>query len=640
MILIQNLTFGFGERVIIDQMNLSIKTNDKLALIGRNGVGKSTLFKLITGEILPRSGTIDIPKNYYIAHLRQDRIPMPDKTVIDVVLSSQDDIADIEERLRIVQSKLEKEVDYTSDHYMDLVEEISELTEQLGMIQPDEIKARAEQILKGLGFKQHELRRNVNTFSGGWQMRVELSKILLKSPDLLLLDEPTNYLDIESIVWFEKYLKEFSKAVIIISHDRDFLDNTTNKTLELIHGKSYLYNKSYTLAQVERQERLEKIEASFNNQQKIIDQKQRTIDRFRAQANKSRMAKSMEKQLNKIEVIEWDKQDSKRLKIQFLAPSRSAEMVVKTDALGKSYGNKVVFKDLDVEMIRGEKIALVGQNGQGKSTFVNIITDRIEQTFGEVAIGSSVFQGIFYQDQTKMLDEKDTVQESLEDGCPAELRSKLRSILGGFLFSGEDVDKKVKVLSGGEKTRLALAKLLLKPYNFLILDEPTNHLDMASKLVLQQALSDYKGTLLVISHDRFFLRGLTTKTLEMRDQKIHTYLGDIDYFLQKRNADSFRAFELQKAKEKKTIKKEKVVLNSEEEQELKDWKKKLKYCERDIEKQDQKIKEFETKMGEEGFYDREDAQKLLLSYQEMKEEVKTLNKKWEDIAEKILILED
>lgn len=636
MILLKNVTFGFGDRMIFDNLNFAIKGKDKIGLIGRNGAGKSTLFKLITKDYELRQGSIDIPKGYSIAHLKQERIQKEDNPIIDIVVSSQAHLFEIEEKIQQLQNELNERTDYETDAYMDLVNQMTELNEQVMYVNPNEIKAKAEQLLKGLGFKQEELTHSINTFSGGWQMRVELASILLETPDLLLLDEPTNYLDIESIIWFENYLKDYPGSFIIISHDRDFLDHTTKKTIELIQSKLHVYNHPFSQAQIERVERHEMMKAAYQNQQKVIVQKQRTIDRFKAKATKTSMAQSMEKQLAKMDKIEWQEESTAEMKIRFLEPPRSAEVVFKGESVSKSYDEKKVFQNIDLEILRGEKVALVGQNGQGKSTMVKIITDKIAATSGNVDIGTNVALGIFYQDQTSFMDGDMTVEETLHDGCPPELRTKVRSILGAFLFSGEDVDKKVKVLSGGEKTRLSLAKLLLKPYNFILLDEPTNHLDMASKTVLQQALKHFKGTLLVVSHDRFFLRNLTEKTLEMRDGKLNTFLGDIDYFLGKRQAENFREVEKRQEEKKKAAAVPKVIDHNH----LKDLQKKLKYAERDIEKTETKIKEIETQMGEADFYTSDSSEKVLTQHNELKGSLAQLNEKWEVLAEEIMKIEE
>jgi len=636
MIHLKNVSFGFGDRIIFDNLNFAIKGKDKIGLIGRNGAGKSTLFKLITNEYELRQGSIDIPNGYSIAHLRQERVSKEDKPIIDIVVSSQDHLFQIEKRIEDLQSELNERTDYESDAYMDLVNQMTELNEQIMYVNPNEIKAKAEQLLKGLGFKQHELTQGITTFSGGWQMRVELASILLETPDLLLLDEPTNYLDIESIIWFENYLKDYPGSFVIISHDRDFLDHTTKKTIELIQAKLHVYNHPFSKAQTERDERHELMRAAYQNQQKMIVQKQRTIDRFKAKATKTSMAQSMEKQLAKIDKIEWEEESTAEMKIKFLEPPRSAGVVVKSERLSKAYDEKQVFNNIDLEMLRGEKIALVGQNGQGKSTLVKIITNKINATSGNLDLGTNVTQGIFYQDQTSFMDGEVTVEETLQDGCPPELRPRLRSILGAFLFSGEDVDKKVKVLSGGEKTRLCLAKLLLKPYNFIILDEPTNHLDMASKLVLQQALQQFEGTLLVVSHDRFFLRNLTEKTLEMRDGKLNTFLGDIDYFLDKRQAANFREVEKKQQEKKKTAAAPKVIDHNK----IKELQKKLKYAERDIAKAEENISALELKMGEQDFYTSDKKEEVLNQHTNQKSKLKQLNEKWDVLAEEIMQLEE
>jgi ATP-binding cassette subfamily F protein 3 len=636
MILLKNVTFGFGDRIIFDNLNFAIKGKDKIGLIGRNGAGKSTLFKLITKDYELREGSIDIPKGYSIAHLKQERTQKEDNPIIDIVVSSQAHLFEIEDKIQQLQKELSERTDYETDAYMDLVNQMTELNEQVMYVNPNEIKAKAEQLLKGLGFKQEELTQSINTFSGGWQMRVELASILLETPDLLLLDEPTNYLDIESIIWFENYLKDYPGSFVIISHDRDFLDHTTKKTIELIQSKLHVYNHPFSKAQVERVERHEMMKAAYQNQQKVIVQKQRTIDRFKAKATKTSMAQSMEKQLAKMEKIEWQEESTAEMKIRFLDPPRSAGVVFKGENVSKAYDEKQVFQDIDLEILRGEKVALVGQNGQGKSTMVKIITDKIKATSGNVDIGTNVAQGIFYQDQTSFMDGEMTVEETLQDGCPPELRTKIRSILGAFLFSGEDVDKKVRVLSGGEKTRLCLAKLLLNPYNFILLDEPTNHLDMASKTVLQQALKNFKGTLLVVSHDRFFLRNLTEKTLEMRDGKLNTFLGDIDYFLDKRQAENFREVEKRQEEKKKVSATHKVI----DEDHLKDLKKKLTYAERDIEKTENQLKEIEIQMGDPDFYSSDNKNKVINHHNDLKENLGKLNEKWEVIAEEIMKIEE
>jgi ATP-binding cassette subfamily F protein 3 len=636
MILLKNVTFGFGDRIIFDNLNFAIKGKDKIGLIGRNGAGKSTLFKLITKDYELREGSIDIPKGYSIAHLKQERTQKEDNPIIDIVVSSQAHLFEIEDKIQQLQKELSERTDYETDAYMDLVNQMTELNEQVMYVNPNEIKAKAEQLLKGLGFKQEELTQSINTFSGGWQMRVELASILLETPDLLLLDEPTNYLDIESIIWFENYLKDYPGSFVIISHDRDFLDHTTKKTIELIQSKLHVYNHPFSKAQVERVERHEMMKAAYQNQQKVIVQKQRTIDRFKAKATKTSMAQSMEKQLAKMEKIEWQEESTAEMKIRFLDPPRSAGVVFKGENVSKAYDEKQVFQDIDLEILRGEKVALVGQNGQGKSTMVKIITDKIKATSGNVDIGTNVAQGIFYQDQTSFMDGEMTVEETLQDGCPPELRTKIRSILGAFLFSGEDVDKKVRVLSGGEKTRLCLAKLLLNPYNFILLDEPTNHLDMASKTVLQLALKNFKGTLLVVSHDRFFLRNLTEKTLEMRDGKLNTFLGDIDYFLDKRQAENFREVEKRQEEKKKVSATHKVI----DEDHLKDLKKKLTYAERDIEKTENQLKEIEIQMGDPDFYSSDNKNKVINHHNDLKENLGKLNEKWEVIAEEIMKIEE
>ncbi len=637
MILLKDINFGFGERTILDNINIAIKANDKIGLIGRNGVGKSTLFKLIMGELALRSGSVDIPKEYTIAYLEQDRDFRSEASVVDYVVASQKELLNLNQELAKVQQQLDERTDYDSDSYMQLITKMTDLNDMISLSSPEEVTANAEMLLKGLGFKQHELNQPLTTFSGGWQMRAKLASILLRKPNLLLLDEPTNYLDIESIIWFESYLRDYPGSFVIISHDTDFLDNTTKSTVELLNGGLQVYHAPYSKAQEERGIRLEQLKSAFLNQQKVIEQKQRTIERFRASATKTSMAQSMEKQLDKMQKIEWQEESTSEIKISFLEPPRSAGVVIKADNLAKSYGEKQVFTGIDFDIERGQRVALVGQNGQGKSTLIKLITQKIEASTGTIELGKNVFHGIFYQDHTNGMDGNMTVLETLESNCPPELRTKLRNILGGFLFSGEDVEKKVKVLSGGEKTRLCLADLLLRPYNLIILDEPTNHLDMASKLVLQDALNRFKGTLLVVSHDRFFLRGLTETTIELRDGQLSTYLGDIDYFLQKRNADNFREVEL--GKQEKQKKKATVTKAPIDHGKLKELKKQIANIERKISQKEDKVKKLEQKMAEPDFFQSTTQDKVIQEHGQLKVEISELNEKWDVLAESIIEVE-
>jgi len=644
MILLKDINFGFGERTILNDINFAIKATDKIGLIGRNGVGKSTLFKLIMGELALRKGSVDIPKEYTIAYLEQDRDFTSSDSVVDYVVASQKELLNLNNDLAEVQKQLDERTDYESDSYMQLITKMTDLNEMLSLASPEEVTANAEMLLKGLGFKQEDLNQSLTTFSGGWQMRAKLASILLRKPQLLLLDEPTNYLDIESIIWFESYLRDYPGSFVIISHDTDFLDNTTKSTVELLNGKLQTYHAPYSKAQEEREIRTEQLKSAYLNQQKVIEQKQRTIERFRASATKTSMAQSMEKQLDKMERVEWAEESTSQIKISFLDPPRSAGVVIKADNLTKSYGDKTVFSNIDFDIERGQKVALVGQNGQGKSTLIKLITDKIEASSGTIGLGSNVFHGIFYQDHTNGMDGSLNVLETLESNCPAELRTKLRNILGGFLFSGEDVEKKVNILSGGEKTRLCLADLLLRPYNLIILDEPTNHLDMASKLVLQDALNRFQGTLLVVSHDRFFLRGLTETTLELRDGQLHSYLGDIDYFLKKRNADSFREVELgkqekAKAKGKKEGKREDTPKAPIDHAKLKDLKKQMNNLERKISQIEDKIKKIESKMAEADFFQSDTQVKVIQDHNQLKSNLDELNTQWDVLAERIIEVE-
>ena len=454
-----------------------------------------------------------------------------------------EEVRSIEARQTEINKDIESRSDYESDSYKRLLDEWSELNDRFLHLEGASAEANTEKVLKGLGFKSKDLQRKTNEFSGGWQMRVELAKILLQKPDYLFLDEPTNHLDIESILWLEQFLKDYPGAMIIISHDKQFLDTVTNRTLEIETGKLFDYNASYSQYLALRAERREKLESAFQNQQKVIAEKERTINRFMAKATKTKMAQSMKKQLEKIERIELDNADTATFILRFPPSPRSGQIVVDGKSIQKSYGAIEVLKGVDIKLERGERIGFVGQNGQGKTTLAKMIVGDESISGGHLDLGHNVEIGYYAQNQSDTLQPGLTVLQTMEAASPAEMRTKLRSILGAFMFSGEDVDKKVSVLSGGERARLAMACLLLRPFNLLVLDEPTNHLDMLSKEVLKEALLQYDGTMVVVSHDRDFLSGLTDRTLEFRDHKLFEYLGDVNYFLDKRELDNMRAVE-------------------------------------------------------------------------------------------------
>lgn len=630
MIAIQDLSIYFGDRALFKSINLTLKPKDKFGLIGKNGVGKTTLFKVITKELIPDEGKADYHTQIRIGHLKQHLKFNSQKSVKGFVMEVLDDLNELEQQMR----DIEQHPDFLAGTSEKLLTQYAELTDLVSMINPAVVEGQAEQILKGLGFKQSELDRSIQEFSGGWQMRMELAKMLLRNYDYLLLDEPTNFLDIESIVWLEQYLTSYAGAFIIISHDRDFLDNTTKGTLELSLGNLYLYPKSYTQALVEKEMRMAQQAAAYQNQQRQIAEKERLIERFRAKASKASFAKSLQKELDRMDIVERDAEDTGKLNIQFRDPPRSGDIALSLKDIAKSYDDNLIFSGVDLTIERGEKVALVGRNGEGKSTLVKIITDQLAATEGLNKLGHNVDVGYFAQDQPDRLDGNMRVLDYLESVAPADMRTKVRSILGAFLFSGEDVEKYIKVLSGGEKTRLALAALLLKPYNFLILDEPTNHLDIPSKNILKNAIASFGGTILIISHDRFFLRDLTKVTYEMRDGGLYTFLGDIDYFLDKKGAEDFRTFE--KGDKKLTQKVEKAAAKPELSfDEKKKLKRQVKYAERDIEKFEQDIAAIEIEMGDPKFYERFDSQDIMNNYNVLKKNLSAKTDEWEQLVEEL-----
>ena len=559
MITASNILVKYGDRTLLNEVNLVVNVKDKIGLVGRNGAGKSTMLKILSSTISPTSGKVALPSNATMSYLHQDiNIPLG-KTIMEEALTAFERFHKMEAELADLDKQIQTRTDYESDSYMDLIQAFTDLTDQIQVMGGDSIEAETEKILKGLGFKQKDFNRQIGEFSGGWQMRVELAKMLLVKPDYLLLDEPTNHLDIESIVWLEKFLKNYHKAVIVISHDKQFLDNVTNRTVEISMGNLYDYKAPYTQYLALRLDRREKMQSAYENQQKVIAQKERTINRFMAKANKTKMAQSMKKQLDKMDKIELDVEDTSAMNLRFPPASRSGQIVVDALAVSKTYKDLQVLRSVDFRIERGERVAFVGQNGQGKTTLAKMLINDITASAGDIKLGHNVEVGYYAQNQSESLDSSITLLETMEMGCPPEKRTQLRNILGAFMFSGEDVDKKVSVLSGGERARLALACMLLRSFNLLLLDEPTNHLDIQSKEVLKKALMAYDGAMIVVSHDRDFLKGLTDKTVEFRDGKLYDYLGDVEFFLEKRDLDNMRDVE-KTTKIKKVQEVEKTVV--------------------------------------------------------------------------------
>ena len=556
MLNIHNLSVSFSGEYLFEEISFKLISGDRVGLIGKNGAGKSTLLKLLSKEMELDAGSIAFEKDISTGFLKQDIDFDKGRTVLEEAYQAFVEIKILEYRQDEINKKLEERTDYESDSYLELITELGDVTDRYELIGGYNYQGQTEKILNGLGFKREDFNKKTDTFSGGWRMRIELAKLLLQNNDLLLLDEPTNHLDIESIIWLEQFLKNFAGAVVIVSHDKMFLNNVTNRTIEISLGRIYDFNKPYSKYLIQRNEIKEQQISAQKNQEKQIQQTERLIEKFRAKASKASMAQSLIKKIDKIERIKVDKDDNSVMKLKFPVSVRPGKVVIEIENLSKSYGSNHVLNNLDLLIERESKIAFVGQNGQGKSTLAKLIVGELVGE-GKVKLGHNVQIGYFAQNQAEYLDGSKTVLDTMIDAANESNRSKVRDILGSFLFQGDEVDKYVRVLSGGERNRLALAKMLLQPFNLLVMDEPTNHLDIKSKNVLKQALHNFNGTLIVVSHDRDFLQGLTTKVYEFKDQKTKEHLGDIDYFLEERKVSDFRSIE--KKNKIQTVKKKKVL---------------------------------------------------------------------------------
>jgi ATP-binding cassette, subfamily F, member 3 len=626
MISIANLSVFLGERILLNSINVVIGEKDRVGLVGRNGAGKSTLLKLIAGANQPGAGTISKPSNATVGFLHQEMSIPKGRTVISETLTAFEGLKETERELNKLNIELAHRTDYETDSYMDLISKVTDLSDRYHILGGDTMQADAERVLTGLGFLQKDMHRLTDEFSGGWQMRIELAKMLLSKPNYLLLDEPTNHLDIESIMWLESFLVDYPGAVVLVSHDKQFLNNVTNRTVEIELGKINDYKANYEKYVQMREERRAMTENAFNNQQRMIAQKEKTISRFMAKASKTTMAQSMQKQLDKLDRVEFEDEDIKAMNLRFPPAPRSGQVVLEGINISKSYGDLHVLNDVDFKLDRGDRVAFVGQNGQGKTTLAKILIEAEKASKGEVNLGHNVQVGYYAQNQSDTMYLNNTLLETMEFHSPPEMRTKLRSILGAFMFSGDDVSKKVSVLSGGERARLALACLLLKPFNLLILDEPTNHLDMLSKEVLKDAIMKYDGSLIVVSHDREFLAGLTTTTMEFRDKKLHEYLGDINYFLEKRNLENMRQVEM--ATQNKTAKVTTHIANGSNP----DNQKQIKHLEKRIEDTEKQIAVIEEKMAAANFYESTGSQTVLKEYHELKTKVNEWMEEWEALV--------
>jgi ATP-binding cassette subfamily F protein 3 len=623
-----NISVSFGGETLFDQISFRLAKGDHVGLIGKNGAGKSTLLKLMTLKNQPTSGSFALEKNCKIGYLPQDLDFNNGRSVLEEAYLAFEEIKKVEVRQEEIHKIIEETTDFESSSYMEVLDELNELNNHFEMIGGYHYQSQTEKILLGLGFTMNDLNASTDTFSGGWRMRIELAKLLLKDNDILLLDEPTNHLDIESIIWLEQFLKKFKGALVMVSHDRMFLDQITNRTIEILHQRIFDFKKPYSKYMEIRKELREQQQAAQKNQEKQIQQTEKLIERFRAKASKASMAQSLIKKLDKIDRIEIEPEQNRKIKFEFSISHQPGRIILEAKDISKSFGDKHVLNSVNIDIVRGEKIAFVGQNGQGKSTLAKILVGELESK-GKVRLGHNVQIGYFAQNQSTYLDGKKTVLESAEDSATPENRIKVRDLLGAFLFPGDSVDKKVHVLSGGERNRLALCKLLLQPFNVLVMDEPTNHLDIASKNVLKEALKKFKGTLILVSHDRDFVQGLCEKVISFKQREVKTFLGDINAYLEDQKFSSIKELE-KKSKDqiKKPIKEKE---NSYERQkEIRGAQQKISKLERQISDLEKEIKKidfdleinYETTISQTNFFD---------TYQAKKRDLENLMKKWEKL---------
>lgn len=618
---------------MFDEITFRLGAGDRVGLIGKNGAGKSTMLKILSGEQEPDTGQIAKDKALKIGFLKQDIDFVQGRTVLEEAQQAFVEIKEIEKKIDDINHQLVTRTDYESEGYTELIQELSEITHQYEIIGGYNYQGETEKVLMGLGFERENFGKITDTFSGGWRMRIELAKLLLQSNDILLLDEPTNHLDIESIIWLESFLNNYAGCVIIVSHDKMFLDNVTNRTIEISLGKIYDYKKSYSKYLVLREELREQQLASQKNQEKQIEQTEKLIEKFRAKASKASMAQSLIKKLDKIDRIEVDEDDNAVMNVRFPISIQPGKVVIEAHKIGKIYGDLKVLDNIDLLIERGSKIAFVGQNGQGKSTLAKIIVGEISHT-GTMKLGHNVQIGYFAQNQAEYLDGEKTVLDTMIDSANENTRSKVRDMLGSFLFRGDEVGKKVKVLSGGERNRLALCKLLLQPFNVLIMDEPTNHLDIKSKNVLKEALKSFEGTLILVSHDRDFLQNLTSTVYEFKDHRIREYLGDIDFYLEQRNVENMRAIEKRDKVQKEDSRNSNSKQVYNDQKRIKSLSNKLSNTEAQISKieRDLRLKDEEMLVNYELAISKPN---FLENYQKKKKELENLMKSWEVLQEEL-----
>lgn len=635
MLNIHNLSISFQGEYLFQEITFRLGAGDRVGLVGKNGAGKSTLLKVLARDFEPDTGQIAYEKDIKIGFLRQDIDFEEGKTVLEEAYQAFKEIKTLEVQLDKINHALAERTDYESEAYHQLMIDVNDVQHQYEILGGYNYQGDTERILQGLGFKREDFNKQTDTFSGGWRMRIELAKLLLQNNDILLLDEPTNHLDIESIIWLEDFLKGYSGCVVIVSHDKMFLDNVTNRTIEISLGSIYDYNKPYTKYLVLRKERREQQLATQKNQQKEIENTEKLIEKFRAKASKASMAQSLIKKLDKIDRVEVDEDDNSVMTLNFPVSVTPGKVVVEADKISKNYGDKSVLQNIDLLIERNTKTAFVGQNGQGKSTLAKIIVGEIEYE-GGLKLGHNVKIAYFAQNQAEYLDGNKTVLDTMIDEANETNRSKVRDILGAFLFRGDEVEKYVKVLSGGERNRLALAKMLLQPFNVLVMDEPTNHLDIQSKNVLKEALRKFEGTLILVSHDRDFLQGLTNNVYEFKNHQIKEYLGDIDDYLAERNVESLREVEkrteVKKAEEPLNQKSSKQSYK--DQKKLKSLQNKLSNIEAKIGKLEKTIKEDDAELA--ANYEKTAADpSFFTQYEDKKKELTSLMKEWEEVQERL-----
>ncbi|CEN33131.1 Uncharacterized ABC transporter ATP-binding protein ydiF [Capnocytophaga canimorsus] len=632
MLNVHDLSVSFQGEFLFEEVAFMLNAGDRVGLIGKNGAGKSTLLKLLAKEMKPDSGTIAADKSVKIGFLKQDIDFENGRTILQEAYQAFTEIKIIESQMQEIQRQLEARSDYESLHYHNLIDSLTDITHRYEILGGYHYQGDTEKVLFGLGFKRNDFDRQTDAFSGGWRMRIELAKLLLQKNDILLLDEPTNHLDIESIIWLEQFLTTYSGAVVIVSHDKMFLDNVTNRTIEISVGKIYDYPKAYSQFLQLREEIKQQQLAAQKNQEKKIQQTEKLIEKFRAKASKASMAQSLIKKLDKIERIEVDEQDNSVMHLRFPVSVTPGKVVLEIASASKNYGEKQVLQNIDLLIERGSKIAFVGQNGQGKTTLAKMIVGEIPFE-GNIKLGHNVQLGYFAQNQANYLDGDMSILDTMFYAANDSNRMKIRDILGSFLFRGDDVEKKVKVLSGGERNRLALAKMLLSDFNVLVMDEPTNHLDIKSKNVLKQALQNFEGTLIIVSHDRDFLQGLTDKVYEFKDKQIKEFLGDIDFYLEYRNATDFREVEKSNNETKTTStseKKSEEKISYEQQKQQKTLQNKLNKVEKSIDEIEKEIEKMNEQMSTQNIDDA-----FFIRYENKKKELESLMQTWEQLQEEL-----